>query len=155
MQWRAVLVTGGVSSFAMGVLAALAMPIIPAVFGLAYRPSVELIWIMAPSGVFLALNQVVGDLLRGRGRPLRVAIAQGGGAGLTIAMLIVLIPILGAKGAAITTTVTYAITTLIMLDGLRRTGSMRGQVGVQAPMETEDEVSEAPHLGSQSKKPPT
>ncbi len=35
-------------------------------------------------------------------------------------MLVVLIPILGATGAAITTTVTYGVTTIVMLLGLRR-----------------------------------
>jgi O-antigen/teichoic acid export membrane protein len=75
---------------------------------------------MAPSGVFLALNQVMGDLLRGRGQPLTVAVAQGVGAALTVAMLVILIPALGATGAAITTTVTYGLTTVIMLFGLRR-----------------------------------
>ena len=75
---------------------------------------------MAPSGVFLALNQVVGDLLRGGRKPLTVAFAQGVGDGLTVVMLIVLIPILGATGAAITTTVTYGVTTRNMLLGLRR-----------------------------------
>jgi O-antigen/teichoic acid export membrane protein len=120
LQWVGVIVTAALGALMMAALAAVALPLIPIIFGHRYRPSVDLVWIMAPSGVFLALNQVMGDLLRGRGQPLTVAVAQGVGAALTVAMLVILIPALGATGAAITTTVTYGLTTVIMLFGLRR-----------------------------------
>jgi O-antigen/teichoic acid export membrane protein len=114
MQWAAVLVTVAVSTALMAALAATASSLIPLVFGNRYTPSVDLVWIMAPSGIFLALNQVVGDLLRGRGQPLAIALSQGVGAVLTLAMLALLVPALGVTGAAITTTVTYGVTTLGM-----------------------------------------
>jgi O-antigen/teichoic acid export membrane protein len=104
----------------MGVLSALAAPLIPVVFGQGYRPSIQLFWIMAPSGIFLAVNQVVGDLLRGRGQPLAVAFSQGISAALTAAMLLTLVPVLGVTGAAITTTVTYGVTTVSLLLALRQ-----------------------------------
>jgi O-antigen/teichoic acid export membrane protein len=120
MQRVAVLTTLGLGAILMGALAAVALPLIPVVFGQGYRPAIDLVWIMAPAGVFLGLNQVIGDLLRGRGQPLAVAVAQGSGACLTVAMLVVLVPILGTAGAAITTTVVYALTTVMMLFALRR-----------------------------------
>ncbi len=137
LQWTAVLVTLGLAAAIMAILAAVAMPIIPSFFGAGYRPSVMLVWIMAPSGVFLALNQVVGDLLRGRGQPLAVALSQGAGAALTVVLLIILIPIIGVVGAAVTTTVTYGITTAIMLLALRRhpqpVGGARGADAQKSP----------------------
>jgi len=120
LQWVAVAVTAAFSAVVMVVLAATAGALLPAVFGSGYRPSVELVWIMAPAGVFFSVNQVVGDLLRGRGKPLTVALAQLAGAALTAGMLIVLIPRYGAAGAAITTSVAYGVITLILLIVLRR-----------------------------------
>ena len=45
--------------------------------GPAYRGAVPLLWMLAPGGIFLACGQVVGDILRGLGRPGQVALAQG------------------------------------------------------------------------------
>jgi O-antigen/teichoic acid export membrane protein len=120
VQRRAVLVTVAVSGVVMLALAATAGTLVPLAFGHRFRPAVELIWIMAPAGVFVCVNRVAADLLRGRGRPLSAALAQGVGAVLTIAMLAILIPAFGVVGAAVTTSVTYGVTSVVMILALTR-----------------------------------
>jgi O-antigen/teichoic acid export membrane protein len=81
---------------------------------------VPLIWILAPGGVFLAVNAVLGDLLRGRNRPLTVAWAQGAGAVVTVAGLALLLPPFGVYGAAAASTTAYTVTCAWMVWALRR-----------------------------------
>ena len=47
-----------------------------------------LLWILTPAGVFLACNQVTGDVLRGRKRPLVVARAEGVATIFTVILLV-------------------------------------------------------------------
>ena len=101
-------------------LAAVAYWVVPAVFGAGYRGAVPLVWILTPGAVFLACGQVVGDLLRGRNRPIVVAWAQGLAAVFTIVLLLVLLPIIGVGGAAIASTVSYGMALAAMLRQLRR-----------------------------------
>lgn len=145
IQFRAVFATVLVAALLMGALAAVASQLVPLVFGHSFQGAVPLIWILAPSGVFLGANRVIADLLRGHGRPLSVAIAQGIGAVLTIVLLIILVPSIGARGAAITTTVAYGITTIVMLVLLTRQAAapsppVQPPVGI-VPASSEDLLS--------------
>jgi O-antigen/teichoic acid export membrane protein len=121
MAWVAVAVTTLFSVVLMAAVGGLASVIVPLAFGNKFRPAIDLIWIMTPAGVFLAINLVVADLLRGRGQPLMVAAAQLSGAVVTVVLLIVLIPLYGATGAAITTSVAYGVVSVVLLIALRRT----------------------------------
>jgi O-antigen/teichoic acid export membrane protein len=110
-----------------GLAAAIALPVaasaswlIPAVFGPAYRGAVPLLWILTPGGIFLACGQVVGDLLRGLGRPGLVATAQGLAAVFTVVLLLVLLPSTGVAAAAIASTVAYGMALAVMLRSLWR-----------------------------------
>jgi O-antigen/teichoic acid export membrane protein len=94
--------------------------LIPILFGAGYGASVRLVWILAVGAVFLGSGQVIGDLLRGRGQPLAVAIGQGIGAALTVALLLLLLPIWGIVGAAVASTLAYALTFAVLLFTLRR-----------------------------------
>jgi O-antigen/teichoic acid export membrane protein len=101
-------------------VAASAYWLVPAVFGPAYGGAVPLIWILTPGGIFLACGQVVGDLLRGLGRPGLVAAGQGVAAICTVILLAVLVPSNGVAAAAIVSTVAYAIALAMMIRWLRR-----------------------------------
>jgi O-antigen/teichoic acid export membrane protein len=94
--------------------------LIPAVFGPAYRGAVPLLWILTPGGIFLACGQVVGDLLRGLGRPGLVAAAQGLAAVCTVILLVALLPATGVAAAAIASTVAYGTALAVMIRWLRR-----------------------------------
>lgn len=110
----AVLLSAGVAAAILVPIALSAYWLVPLVFGTAYRGAVPLVWILAPGGVFLACNQVVGDLLRGRNRPAFVAGSEGLAAVFTVVLLIALLPLVGVAGAAIASTVAYGVSLAAM-----------------------------------------
>ena len=98
---------------------AIAAPIaVPVLFGTAFRPAIPLVWLLSPGGVAIAVTVVAGDLLRGKGRPSDAARAQIIGAVVTVVLLAVLIPGLGAVGAAIASTVAAFVILVMMLKSL-------------------------------------
>ena len=120
MQWLGIL---GSACAAAGVLVPvdLVAPwLVPRVFGPGFASVVPLLWILTPAGVFLACNQVTGDMLRGRKRPQVVAKAQGLAAVFTVILLVALLPIAGVSGAAIASAVAYGVALAVMLLALRR-----------------------------------
>ena len=120
MQWLGIL---GSACAAAGVLVPLDLVapwLIPRVFGPGYAGVVPLLWILTPAGVFLACNQVTGDVLRGRKRPMVVARAQGLAAVFTVILLVILVPFAGVYGAAIASSVAYGVALVMMLLRLRR-----------------------------------
>jgi O-antigen/teichoic acid export membrane protein len=120
LQRMAVLGSAGIAAMLLAVLAATAYWLVPLVFGSAYQGAVPLVWILTPGAVFLACGQVVGDLLRGRGRPSVVAWSQGLAAIFTVLLLLVLLPLVGVYGAAIASTVSYGVALAAMLRRLSR-----------------------------------
>ncbi len=118
LQRMAILGSAGLTA-AMLVPLALAAPwLVPLVFGAAYRGAVPLIWVLTPGALFLTCGQVIGNLLRGRGHPGVVAWAQGLAAFFTIVILFSLLPFVGVYAAAIASTVSYGVTTAVMLHRL-------------------------------------
>ena len=125
MQWLGI-AGGACGAAALLVPLALAAPwLIPHVFGSGYAGVVPLLWILVPAGIFLACNQVTGDVLRGRNHPLAVARAEGLAAVLTVILLVALLPLVGVYGAAIASTVAYGVALAMMLLSLRRLESGR------------------------------
>jgi O-antigen/teichoic acid export membrane protein len=120
MQWLGIVGSGCAAAGALVPLDLVAPWLIPRVFGPGYAGVVPLLWILTPAGVFLACNQVTGDVLRGRKRPLVVARAQGLAAVFTVVLLVALVPVAGAYGAAIASTVAYGVALVMMLLSLRR-----------------------------------
>ena len=119
-------------------IAAIAYWLIPEVFGPAYRGAVPLLWILTPGGIFLACGQVVGDLLRGLGRPGLVAAAQGLAAVFTVILLFTLLPGTGVAAAAIASTVAYGVALAVMIRWLWR--PPRPQVAASAKQAPSPEV---------------
>lgn len=109
----------------MAILAVLSPWLLPVFFGHAFSRAAALVWVLAPGGVFLASSQVAGDLLRGRGQPLMIAIAQGVGAVLTVSLLLLLLPVLGVQGAAVASSTAYLATFLVLVLALRRPSARR------------------------------
>jgi O-antigen/teichoic acid export membrane protein len=120
LQWLGILGSACVAAAALVPLALVAPWFIPRVFGPGYASAVPLLWILAPAGVFLACNQVTGDMLRGRKRPLVVARAEGLAAVFTVVLLVALVPVDGVYGAAIASAVAYGVALAVMLVSLRR-----------------------------------
>jgi O-antigen/teichoic acid export membrane protein len=120
MQWLGILFSACSTAVALVSLDLVAPWLIPHVFGPGYAGAVPLLWILTPAGVFLACNQVTGDILRGRRRPLVVARAQGLAAVVTVVLLVALLPVVGVYGAAIASAVAYGVALAMMLISLRR-----------------------------------
>ena len=120
LQRIAVLASVGLSAGLLVPFAVVAYWLVPLVLGAGYRGAVPLIWILTPGAICLACSQVVGDLLRGRKRPIVVAWAQSLAAAFTVGLLIALVPIVGVYGAAIASTVAYGTALAAMLRHLWR-----------------------------------
>jgi O-antigen/teichoic acid export membrane protein len=120
MQWLGILGSACATTGVLVPLDLVAPWLVPHVFGPGYAGVVPLLWILTPAGVFLACNQVTGDILRGRKRPLVVARAQGLAAVFTVILLIALLPVAGVYGAAIASAVAYGVALIMMLLSLRR-----------------------------------
>jgi len=120
LQRLAVLSSAGLATAMLVPLAVVAYWAVPLVYGAGYRGAVPLLWILAPGAVFLTCNQVVGDLLRGRNRPIVVAWAEGAAAVVTVGLLFALLPVVGVTGAAIASTVAYGVALTVMLRYLWR-----------------------------------
>jgi O-antigen/teichoic acid export membrane protein len=120
LQRFAVLGSAGIAMGMLVPLAVVAHWLVPLVFGAGYAAAVPLLWILTPGAVFLSCGQVVGDLLRGRNRPIVVAWAQGLAAVFTVVLLVVLLPFVGVLGAAIASTVAYGVALVAMLHFLWR-----------------------------------
>ena len=143
MQWLGILCSGCTAAAALVPLAVVAPWLIPRVFGPGYIGVVPLLWLLTPAGVFLACNQVTGDMLRGRKRPLVVARAEGLAAVFTVILLVALLPVVGVSGAAIASTVAYGVALALMLLSLRRLPA--DSTGPGHPSRVADE---GPSLGS-------
>ncbi len=74
-----------------------------------------LVVLLAPGAVLLGCNQVLGDVLRGKDRPFDVARCEAVGLLMTAILLLVLVPHIAARGAAIASTVAYAFSFLFLL----------------------------------------
>ncbi len=125
MQWLGILGSACAAAAALVPLDLVAPWLVPRVFGPGYVGVAPLLWILTPAGVFLSCNQVTGDMLRGRKRPLVVARAQGLAAVFTVILLVALLPVVGIYGAAIASTVAYGVALTVMLVSLRRLSSKR------------------------------
>ena len=120
VQKLAVLGGGAIAAAALVPLAAVAYWMVPLVFGRGYQGAVPLLWILTPGTIFLACSQVAGDLLRGRKRPMLVAWSQGLAALFTVALLLMLLPLVGVYGAPIASTIAYGVALAAMLRCLWR-----------------------------------
>jgi O-antigen/teichoic acid export membrane protein len=88
--------------------------IVPALFGQGYQFVPRLLLVLAPGATVLAVNQVLGDVLRGLGRPGVVAACEWLGVVSTVGGLVLLVPHLGVMGAALTSTVTYLFVYILL-----------------------------------------
>lgn len=138
LQFLAVVGSAGLAAAMLLPLALIAYWLLPLAFGEAYRGAVPLLWILTPGAIFLACNQVVGDLLRGRNHPSVVAWAQGLAAIFTVVLLIALLPVVGVAGAAIASTISYGLALAVMLRSLWRLPRHARGSGQAAPVALED-----------------
>lgn len=109
-------ISGGMA-LALGILCPWLLPLL---FGKAYQGAIGPALILLAAAVFLGCNYVLSDGVRGLGAPLVASYAEMLAAGITIAGLLLLLPVLGIVGAALVSLAAYAIVTFMLLIKLRR-----------------------------------
>lgn len=97
------------------VLALVAPWIVPVLFGQAFTGSVTLLQVLVVGSVLLAGNGVLNAALGGDGHPGDTALAEGIGLGLTIPVLVLVLPTFGAMGAAVVSDLSYAVVFAVLL----------------------------------------
>lgn len=117
-----------------GVLAA-GPYIVPVFFGPGYGSVTSLLLVLAPGAAVVVVNQVLGDVLRGLGRPGIVAVCEWIGVVSTVGGLMLLVPHLGVMGAAITSTFTYMVVFVLLRRAVsKRLPAFRGGPAEGMPM---------------------
>ena len=95
-------------------LAAIARPLIVALFGARFLPSAGPLWLLIPGVVSLAVGRLLSADLNGRGLPGTVARANVSMAVANVALNLWWIPIWGIMGAAAATSLSYSATVLLL-----------------------------------------
>ncbi len=90
-----------------GLLAAAAPVIVPLLLGNAYRPAIQLIWILIAGYVARAVVSVIVAGANGMRRPRAGYLSEGVGLMVTLVLLPILLPRWGITGAAIVSTLAY------------------------------------------------
>lgn len=93
----------------------LAKPLIYFLFGSHFLPAVRPLIILLPSIVAFSLAKVLASDLLGRGRPELNTLAACVSLAVNIPLNLFLIPVLGITGAALATTVSYTLATLVTI----------------------------------------
>lgn len=109
-----------VSVACLAVILVLSPVVVPLLFGSEYPSVPRLLLVLAPGAAVVAVNQVLGDVLRGLGRPGTVAMWEGLGVVSTVCGLALLVPVMGVMGAALTSTVTYLIVYVLLRRSVAR-----------------------------------
>jgi len=107
--------------------------LVPLVYGKQFAGAVPIVRVLVLGMVAAALRQVLGDCLRGAGRPLTGTISEVSGWLIAIIGLAILVPLQGAIGAAVAVSLSYGTTLLISVAFARRFGMTLMQLFVPTP----------------------
>ncbi len=106
-------------------VAALARPVIGGLYGADFLPSVPLLWLLLPGMISLAVGRLVSADLNGRGLPGSVARVNASATALNLVLNLWWLPIWGLAGAAVATSVSYTMTTVLLVQRYRRASGAR------------------------------
>lgn len=114
-----------VGAFVGAVLCILPAWLITPVFGAEFSDSVQLLWILIPGALAMALYQIMMSDVMTRGNPGLKSVTASIGCIVTLVLCILLIPRFGAHGAAVGTSVAYIVTLLSAMPSYRRITASR------------------------------
>ena len=89
--------------------------IIPLVYGVAFAPSVEVLRILLPGIILMTAFKVLNMDLAGKGKPQVSLIAFTPAIVVNVILNVLWIPLYGANGAALASTISYSLGSLIFL----------------------------------------
>ncbi len=95
------LLAGGIVSILLSPLLLLLPLCVTYVYGSGFREAQALAWVLVPAYAIRGWTLMLTSILRGLGRPLQASLCQGAELASLVALLFVLIPGLGAMGAAL------------------------------------------------------
>lgn len=96
-------------------LAVLGKPIITLLFGSAFLPALEPLWVLLPGIVAFSICKVLSNEIIMRGKPIINIIAVVISLVINASLNILLIPRMGISGAALASTISYSVTASIVL----------------------------------------
>jgi len=108
---------------AAGILV-LNVPFIHAVYGSAYAPSTRAIWALLPGVVAASLGVMMKGYIVGRGRPMIASGSSFAALVVNVGLNVILIPRMGIVGAALASTVSYALHASVLLVFFLRTSGL-------------------------------
>lgn len=107
---------GAMLGVPLAIVAAVASPLlVRLLFGTEFSASAHLAQVLMFAALFQGCNVILGNGIRAMGFPGRVAVADSIGLIITISMLLVLLPRIGALGAAVTSLIAYMVVTITLL----------------------------------------
>jgi O-antigen/teichoic acid export membrane protein len=106
-----------------GLVAAVSPFLVPAFYGSAFRPSVSVVWILLPGIVAAVPARLAHGDLAGRGDPISGLKVFSLSLIINLILNLFLIPRYGIHGAAVATTVSYTLATLLLYPGYLRIGN--------------------------------
>ena len=81
----------------------LAKPVVPMIFGKDFSPAVSLMWIMLPGLILRSVSKILYYHFQGEGKPSMISAISFLSLAVLLGIDLVLIPLIGIKGAAIGT----------------------------------------------------
>ncbi|PYD00607.1 hypothetical protein B4U78_010565 [Microbacterium esteraromaticum] len=123
LENRSLAVTAFATGIAVFTLAAIASPLVSAVFGAEFQPAVELVWWLVPATLCHALSEIIAVLIRSRSRPGQVTVARLVSLAVGAGSIVPLVKVADVTGAAISLTlleVTMLVVSAVVLARLRK-----------------------------------
>ncbi|MDX2377637.1 oligosaccharide flippase family protein [Microbacterium sp. LRZ72] len=120
---RAIVHTAAITGIVMSIIAVIAAPLVPFVFGADFEDAVSLVWWLLPAMFLRAVSEVVAVVIRSRSRPGLVTwarLASLATGAISIAPLVELAGTVGAALSLIALEATMLICSFLMLRFLRR-----------------------------------
>jgi O-antigen/teichoic acid export membrane protein len=97
-----------------GIMALTSALVIPFIFGARFQPSVPVIWWILPGTSAFAVAKVMAADLTARGKPEYNSMIAIASAALTVLLDFALIPRMGIRGAALASSITYFLQTMMI-----------------------------------------
>lgn len=101
--------------------------LVPFLLGDAFRDSVPIVWVLSAAALPMASYQIDIAVINGLGQMKRAALITSAGSMTLVALCFALIPLLGAMGAAYSSTVAYSVLAVVARVEVRRYYSSHGR----------------------------
>lgn len=100
---------------ASGIVALVCPWLIPTLFGIEFNPAVNSLLIILPGVLIFSLAKILGNDFSGRGKVITNSIVSGVALLTNLTLNLILIPRMGINGAALSSTISYSLATIILI----------------------------------------